>query len=143
MKIWGPLCTNYEEFQEGESKPLNQAWALLSWAPPLCGPRPPPLREGRAWECWERASLEALPWQLLPAGAARPAPSQLPLQVPTAHGPPWPSRDRFRTMINVLGDALAAGIMAHVCRKDFAQDTVTEVRTVRPPQPGHPKAPGG
>ncbi|KAM5323980.1 excitatory amino acid transporter 5 isoform 2-T2 [Glossophaga mutica] len=34
--------------------------------------------------------------------------------------------DRFRTMINVLGDALAAGIMAHICRKDFAQDTVTE-----------------
>ncbi|XP_066125267.1 excitatory amino acid transporter 5 isoform X1 [Saccopteryx bilineata] len=29
--------------------------------------------------------------------------------------------DRFRTMINVLGDALAAGIMAHICRKDFAQ----------------------
>nr|XP_057946900.1 excitatory amino acid transporter 5-like isoform X2 [Doryrhamphus excisus] len=27
--------------------------------------------------------------------------------------------DRFRTMINVLGDALAAGIMAHVCKKDF------------------------
>ncbi|XP_065768922.1 excitatory amino acid transporter 5 isoform X2 [Muntiacus reevesi] len=34
--------------------------------------------------------------------------------------------DRFRTMINVLGDALAAGIMAHVCRKDFAQDTGAE-----------------
>ncbi|KAM5266275.1 excitatory amino acid transporter 5 isoform 3-T3 [Hipposideros larvatus] len=34
--------------------------------------------------------------------------------------------DRFRTMINVLGDALAAGIMAHICRKDFAQDTGTE-----------------
>ncbi|KAM8789411.1 excitatory amino acid transporter 5 [Rhynchonycteris naso] len=31
--------------------------------------------------------------------------------------------DRFRTMINVLGDALAAGIMAHICRKDFAQGT--------------------
>ncbi|XP_060062183.1 excitatory amino acid transporter 5 isoform X4 [Erinaceus europaeus] len=30
--------------------------------------------------------------------------------------------DRFRTMINVLGDALAAGIMAHICRKDFAQN---------------------
>ncbi|XP_061743923.1 excitatory amino acid transporter 5 isoform X2 [Nerophis ophidion] len=28
-------------------------------------------------------------------------------------------RDRFRTMINVLGDALAAGIIAHLCRKDF------------------------
>nr|XP_033771133.1 excitatory amino acid transporter 5 [Geotrypetes seraphini] len=28
--------------------------------------------------------------------------------------------DRFRTMINVLGDAIAAGIMAHICRKDFA-----------------------
>ncbi|XP_010077863.1 PREDICTED: excitatory amino acid transporter 5-like, partial [Pterocles gutturalis] len=28
--------------------------------------------------------------------------------------------DRFRTMTNVLGDALAAGIIAHVCRKDFA-----------------------
>ncbi|CAK6441137.1 unnamed protein product [Pipistrellus nathusii] len=34
--------------------------------------------------------------------------------------------DRFRTMINVLGDALAAGIMAHICRKDFAPDTDTE-----------------
>ncbi|EFB29147.1 hypothetical protein PANDA_003800, partial [Ailuropoda melanoleuca] len=34
--------------------------------------------------------------------------------------------DRFRTMINVLGDALAAGIMAHICRKDFAQDTGAE-----------------
>ncbi|XP_017449026.1 excitatory amino acid transporter 5 isoform X1 [Rattus norvegicus] len=34
--------------------------------------------------------------------------------------------DRFRTMINVLGDALAAGIMAHICRKDFAQDMGTE-----------------
>ncbi|XP_018609114.1 excitatory amino acid transporter 5-like [Scleropages formosus] len=38
--------------------------------------------------------------------------------------------DRFRTMINVLGDALAAGIMAHLCGKDFApnsgrRDTVT------------------
>uniref|UniRef100_A0A8C0BVX3 Amino acid transporter n=1 Tax=Buteo japonicus TaxID=224669 RepID=A0A8C0BVX3_9AVES len=28
--------------------------------------------------------------------------------------------DRFRTMTNVLGDALAAGIVAHVCEKDFA-----------------------
>ncbi|KAF7645106.1 hypothetical protein LDENG_00210070 [Lucifuga dentata] len=27
--------------------------------------------------------------------------------------------DRFQTMINVLGDALAAGIIAHLCRKDF------------------------
>ncbi|XP_041508472.1 excitatory amino acid transporter 5 isoform X2 [Microtus oregoni] len=36
--------------------------------------------------------------------------------------------DRFRTMINVLGDALAAGIMAHICRKDFAQNMGTEVR---------------
>ncbi|XP_015220952.1 excitatory amino acid transporter 5-like [Lepisosteus oculatus] len=30
--------------------------------------------------------------------------------------------DRFRTMINVLGDALAAGIIAHICRKDFQTD---------------------
>ncbi|KAF7235899.1 Excitatory amino acid transporter 5 [Varanus komodoensis] len=28
--------------------------------------------------------------------------------------------DRLRTMTNVLGDALAAGIIAHVCREDFA-----------------------
>uniref|UniRef100_A0A4X2LRP7 Amino acid transporter n=1 Tax=Vombatus ursinus TaxID=29139 RepID=A0A4X2LRP7_VOMUR len=34
--------------------------------------------------------------------------------------------DRFRTMINVLGDALATGIMAHICRKDFARDVGTE-----------------
>lgn len=39
-------------------------------------------------------------------------------------------------MINVLGDALAAGIMAHICRKDFAQDTGVEVRAVPPSQPG-------
>lgn len=25
-------------------------------------------------------------------------------------------------MINVLGDALAAGIMAHICRKEFTKD---------------------
>ncbi|XP_053368978.1 excitatory amino acid transporter 5 [Clarias gariepinus] len=31
--------------------------------------------------------------------------------------------DRFRTMINVLGDSLAAGIVAHLCRKNFASDT--------------------
>ncbi|XP_063283917.1 excitatory amino acid transporter 5 isoform X1 [Pelobates fuscus] len=35
--------------------------------------------------------------------------------------------DRFRTMINVLGDALAAGIMAHVCRKDFAKQSDEQV----------------
>uniref|UniRef100_A0A8B9BLZ1 Amino acid transporter n=1 Tax=Anser brachyrhynchus TaxID=132585 RepID=A0A8B9BLZ1_9AVES len=28
--------------------------------------------------------------------------------------------DRFRTMTNVLGDALAAGIIQHICEKDFA-----------------------
>ncbi|XP_066491088.1 excitatory amino acid transporter 5-like [Tiliqua scincoides] len=28
--------------------------------------------------------------------------------------------DRLRTMTNVLGDALAAGIIAHVCQEDFA-----------------------
>lgn len=31
-------------------------------------------------------------------------------------------RDRFRTMVNVLGDALATGIMAHICRKDFVKE---------------------
>ncbi|KAJ7308176.1 hypothetical protein JRQ81_008693 [Phrynocephalus forsythii] len=31
-------------------------------------------------------------------------------------------RDRLRTMTNVLGDALAAGIIAHICRKDFAPE---------------------
>ncbi|XP_062868572.1 excitatory amino acid transporter 5 isoform X2 [Trichomycterus rosablanca] len=31
--------------------------------------------------------------------------------------------DRFRTMVNVLGDSLAAGIIAHLCRKDFPNDT--------------------
>ncbi|XP_075706385.1 excitatory amino acid transporter 5-like [Rhinoderma darwinii] len=30
--------------------------------------------------------------------------------------------DRFRTMTNVLGDALAAGVVAHVCRQDFASN---------------------
>ncbi|KAM7403376.1 hypothetical protein PAMA_004025 [Pampus argenteus] len=37
--------------------------------------------------------------------------------------------DRFRTMINVLGDALAAGIMAHVCKKDFEKAAATAANT--------------
>lgn len=28
-------------------------------------------------------------------------------------------------MINVLGDALAAGIMAHICKKDFDKSATT------------------
>uniref|UniRef100_A0A8D0G8S8 Amino acid transporter n=1 Tax=Sphenodon punctatus TaxID=8508 RepID=A0A8D0G8S8_SPHPU len=31
--------------------------------------------------------------------------------------------DRLRTMANVLGDALAAGIIAHICQEDFAGQT--------------------
>ena len=54
----------------------------------------------------------------------------VPREVAAARCQPWLARDRFRTMINVLGDALAAGIMAHICRKDFAQDMGTEVRAV-------------
>lgn len=50
-------------------------------------------------------------------------------------------------MINVLGDALAAGIMAHICRKDFAPDTDAEVRAVPPPSPASQRpwrgGPGG
>ncbi|XP_063057487.1 solute carrier family 1 member 7b isoform X1 [Engraulis encrasicolus] len=30
--------------------------------------------------------------------------------------------DRFRTMVNVMGDALATGIMAHIVRKDFMKE---------------------
>uniref|UniRef100_A0AAX7THV5 Amino acid transporter n=1 Tax=Astatotilapia calliptera TaxID=8154 RepID=A0AAX7THV5_ASTCA len=36
--------------------------------------------------------------------------------------------DRFRTMVNVMGDALATGIMAHICRKDFVKEG-EQVRT--------------
>ncbi|XP_025961149.2 excitatory amino acid transporter 5 [Dromaius novaehollandiae] len=42
--------------------------------------------------------------------------------------------DRFRTMINVLGDALAAGIMAHICRKEFVKDG-DEVPLICEPKP--------
>lgn len=51
-------------------------------------------------------------------------------------------RDRFRTMVNVMGDALATGIMAHVCRKDFMKEG-EEVRSIsvsflkRTNHPGH------
>lgn len=64
--------------------------------------------------------------------------------------PAHPSgRDRFRTMVNVMGDALATGIMAHICRKDFmkegdgvsgwlADDAMTQKETIivyiNPPQ---------
>lgn len=37
--------------------------------------------------------------------------------------------DRFRTMINVLGDGLAAGIIAHLCRKDFPLSKAGKVKT--------------
>uniref|UniRef100_A0A3P9N5J8 Amino acid transporter n=1 Tax=Poecilia reticulata TaxID=8081 RepID=A0A3P9N5J8_POERE len=39
--------------------------------------------------------------------------------------------DRFRTMINVLGDALAAGIIAHLCRKDFPLSEAGKVKNSR------------
>ncbi|TWW54765.1 excitatory amino acid transporter 5-like [Takifugu flavidus] len=41
--------------------------------------------------------------------------------------------DRFRTMINVLGDALAAGIMAHLCKKDFDKTSNGTVVNTPPP----------
>uniref|UniRef100_A0AAQ6AI47 Amino acid transporter n=1 Tax=Amphiprion ocellaris TaxID=80972 RepID=A0AAQ6AI47_AMPOC len=41
--------------------------------------------------------------------------------------------DRFRTMINVLGDALAAGIMAHLCKKDFEKATTTTTTAATTP----------
>uniref|UniRef100_A0A672T4J8 Amino acid transporter n=1 Tax=Sinocyclocheilus grahami TaxID=75366 RepID=A0A672T4J8_SINGR len=37
--------------------------------------------------------------------------------------------DRFRTMVNVMGDALATGIMAHICRKDFKSSWLREILT--------------
>ncbi|MED6278038.1 Excitatory amino acid transporter 5 [Characodon lateralis] len=40
--------------------------------------------------------------------------------------------DRFRTMINVLGDALAAGIIAHLCRKDFPLNETGKPSNNRP-----------
>ncbi|XP_067413286.1 excitatory amino acid transporter 5-like [Emydura macquarii macquarii] len=47
--------------------------------------------------------------------------------------------DRLRTMTNVLGDALAAGIIAHVCQKDFApkpqkQDPVSNTEKLSSPE---------
>ncbi|XP_030061848.1 excitatory amino acid transporter 5 isoform X3 [Microcaecilia unicolor] len=38
--------------------------------------------------------------------------------------------DRFRTMINVLGDAIASGIMAHIFRKDFATQSDEQVPSI-------------
>uniref|UniRef100_A0A3Q2XQU9 Amino acid transporter n=1 Tax=Hippocampus comes TaxID=109280 RepID=A0A3Q2XQU9_HIPCM len=40
--------------------------------------------------------------------------------------------DRFRTMVNVMGDALATGIMAHICRKDFIKEG--DGHTLVPPE---------
>uniref|UniRef100_A0A8D2NY01 Amino acid transporter n=1 Tax=Zosterops lateralis melanops TaxID=1220523 RepID=A0A8D2NY01_ZOSLA len=46
--------------------------------------------------------------------------------------------DRFRTMINVLGDALAAGIMAHICRKEFIKDGAETESYTQHPGPDWP-----
>ncbi|KAJ7983746.1 hypothetical protein DPEC_G00373230 [Dallia pectoralis] len=48
--------------------------------------------------------------------------------------------DRFRTMVNVMGDALATGIMAHICRKDFIKEgdgvpLICETKPVKNTQP--------
>ncbi|XP_060088644.1 excitatory amino acid transporter 5-like [Heteronotia binoei] len=37
--------------------------------------------------------------------------------------------DRLRTMTNVLGDALAAGIIAHICQEDFAPRAANDSRS--------------
>ncbi|KAM8986945.1 excitatory amino acid transporter 5-like [Guaruba guarouba] len=52
--------------------------------------------------------------------------------------------DRFRTMTNVLGDALAAGIIAHVCEKDFtpkapAQDPGSSTAKLPSGEASHPQ----
>uniref|UniRef100_A0A8C9LAQ3 Amino acid transporter n=1 Tax=Pavo cristatus TaxID=9049 RepID=A0A8C9LAQ3_PAVCR len=44
--------------------------------------------------------------------------------------------DRFRTMTNVLGDALAAGIIQHVCEKDFAPKPPKVRPVALPPRDG-------
>ncbi|CAK6980613.1 solute carrier family 1 member 7b isoform X1 [Scomber scombrus] len=48
--------------------------------------------------------------------------------------------DRFRTMVNVMGDALATGIMAHICRKDFMKegDGVPLICEAKPPTTAPP-----
>ncbi|KAF7659880.1 hypothetical protein LDENG_00291760 [Lucifuga dentata] len=47
--------------------------------------------------------------------------------------------DRFRTMINVLGDGFAAGIMAHLCRKDFEKAGGTSANATAASNGGGPK----
>lgn len=42
-------------------------------------------------------------------------------------------------MINVLGDALAAGIMAHVCKKDFERAAAAAATTTVANNGGGPK----
>lgn len=46
----------------------------------------------------------------------------LPISFLCLFSSPPSGRDRFRTMVNVMGDALATGIMAHICRKDFMKE---------------------
>ncbi|XP_008922485.1 excitatory amino acid transporter 5 [Manacus vitellinus] len=55
--------------------------------------------------------------------------------------------DRLRTMTNVLGDALAAGIIAHVCEKDFApkpppQKPVNNIDKLPSTETSHPHPKG-
>lgn len=50
--------------------------------------------------------------------------------------------DRFRTMINVLGDAFAAGIMAHLCKKDFERAPTPAASTAAASNGGGPQRVG-
>lgn len=31
----------------------------------------------------------------------------------------FPCRDRIRTVVNVMGDSIGAGVVMHLCRKDL------------------------
>ncbi|KAK3533518.1 hypothetical protein QTP70_023342, partial [Hemibagrus guttatus] len=107
------------------SQGLQEGWVLHTAVRPLSRnnsetPIPGPKAQGNNPLIY-RGKLQHMAAELGGYKQAHPSPTPLTMgHSREEEGPTFLKEDRFRTMINVLGDSLAAGIIGHLCRKNFA-----------------------
>ncbi|KAK3562309.1 hypothetical protein QTP86_033325, partial [Hemibagrus guttatus] len=107
------------------SQGLQEGWVLHTAVRPISRnnsetPIPGPKAQGNNPLIY-RGKLQHMAAELGGYKEAHPSPTPLTMgHSREEEGPTFLKEDRFRTMINVLGDSLAAGIIGHLCRKNFA-----------------------